>query len=57
MKHIKIIKIILIIFSIFSFGSAYFLDGIINKVGFTIVGLYTLYVVFKHEVEINKINK
>jgi len=50
MKHIKIIEIILILFSIFFFGSVYFLDGIINKVGFTIVGLYTLYVVFKaHE--------
>lgn len=47
MKHIKIVMIILILSSIFFFGSAYFLDGIINKVGFTIVGLYTLYIVFK----------
>jgi len=48
MKQLKIIEIILILFSIFFFGSAYFLDGIINKVGFTIVGLYTLYVVIKY---------
>jgi len=52
MKQLKTIEIILILFSVFFFGSAYFLDGIINKVGFTIVGLYTLYVVFEHKVEI-----
>jgi len=47
MKPLKNIEIILILFSAFFFGSAYFLDGIINKVGFTIVGLYTLYVMLK----------
>jgi len=49
MKPLKIIEIILILFSVFFFCSAYFLDGIINKVGFMIVGLYTLYVVFEHK--------
>ena len=42
MKLLKIIEIILILFSIFFFSSAYFLDGIIYKVGFTVVGLCTL---------------
>lgn len=46
-KSIKIIEIILLGFAIFFFISAYILEGLVNKIGFTTVGLYTLYIMFK----------
>ncbi len=45
--NIKIVSGIIIIFAIFFFISAYILEGIYNKVGFTVVGLYSLWIVFK----------
>ena len=46
-NKLKIVKYILIIIAMFLLSSAWFYDGIVNKVGFVLFGLYILWVVIQ----------